>query len=124
MGKQSQIDLVPLDQLTRAADCLKVMAHPVRLRMVDLLMQGEYTVNEIAGHCAVPPHQACEHLRLMKGCALLDAERRGREVYYKIASPQLPSLLHCIRQHCAPATGGKNDKGRMKIQKETEHANQ
>jgi DNA-binding transcriptional ArsR family regulator len=93
-------DLLPLEALEKAADCLKVMAHPVRLRMVDLLMQGEYRVQDLSELCAVQPNQACEHLRLMKSCGLLGAERRGREVYYTIQSPQLPALLQCIRAHC------------------------
>lgn len=93
-------DLLPLDVLERAADCLKVMAHPVRLRMVDLLMQGDHRVQDLAELCEVQPNQACEHLRLMKSCGLLSAERRGREVYYKIENPQLPALLDCIRNHC------------------------
>lgn len=92
--------LLPLDTLEKAAECLKIMAHPVRLRIVDLLMQGEYRVQDISELCEVRPHQACEHLRLMKGCGLLGSERRGREVYYTIESPQLPSLLNCIRMHC------------------------
>jgi DNA-binding transcriptional ArsR family regulator len=100
------MDLLPMDVLIHAADCLKVMAHPVRLRMVDLLMQGEFIVQQIAELCEVQPHQACEHLRLMKGCGLLDSERRGREVYYRIASPQLPGLIQCVRQNCGAQSSG------------------
>jgi DNA-binding transcriptional ArsR family regulator len=92
--------LIPFDALEQAAECLKVMAHPVRLRMVDLLMQGDYRVQDLSELCQVQPNQACEHLRLMKGCGLLGAERRGREVYYQIENPQLPALLGCIRAHC------------------------
>lgn len=105
----AEVDLLPMETLTQAAECLKVMAHPVRLRIVDLLMQGEFIVQEIAGHCGVQPHQACEHLRLMKGCGLLASERRGREVYYRILSPQLPGLLACVRAHCGKGPGGKVD---------------
>lgn len=93
--------MLPLDVLNEAAACLKVMAHPVRLRMVDILMQGDYPVRDIAEMCGLKHHQACEHLRLMQGCKLLSSERRGQSVYYKIASRQLPLLLGCIRQHCA-----------------------
>jgi DNA-binding transcriptional ArsR family regulator len=63
-------------------------------------MQGEFAVREIAEMCEVRQHQACEHLRLMQSCGLLKSERRGQMVYYKIASPQLPSVLECVRKHC------------------------
>ena len=96
----AQIELLPDALFEKAADCLKVMAHPVRLKMVNILMQGEFAVNEIAELCGTTANQTCEHLRLMKGHGFLDSERRGRTVYYKIASPQLPGLLNCIRTNC------------------------
>ena len=92
--------LFPIESLEEAAGCLRVMAHPVRLRIVDILMQGEFPVNEIAGMCELPPHQACEHLRLLKGHGLLDSTRSGRMVFYKIANPRLPRLLECLKSTC------------------------
>lgn len=93
------IDLAPLDALAAMAECLKVMAHPIRLRIVDILMQGEFTVGEIAELCGIKQHQACEHLRHMQACGLLASERRGQRVYYKIVSPHLPTLIKCVREH-------------------------
>ena len=96
----NDLDLLPQEILKKAAECLKVMAHPIRLRMVEILSQGEFVVNDIAEICEIPPSQACEHLRLMKGHGFLDSERRGREVYYHIVAPNLPGLLECIRRNC------------------------
>ena len=94
------LDLLSLETLSTAAACLKTMAHPVRLRMVDILMQGDFTVREIATLCGIREHQACGHLRLMQSCGLLTSERRGQTVHYRIASSQLPSLLDCVRRNC------------------------
>lgn len=95
-----KIEILSDEVLEKAAQCLKIMGHPARLRIVNLLMQGEFAVNEIAQLCRLQPNQACEHLRLMKTCGYLNSFRRGRMVYYQIASPQLPGLIDCIRQHC------------------------
>jgi len=95
------LEMLPMDSLNEAAACLKVMAHPVRLRIVEILMQGDFPVHAIAEMCGVKHNQACEHLRLMQSCGLLKSERRAQSVFYKIASAQLPSLLNCIRQHCS-----------------------
>lgn len=92
--------MLPMDDLCQAAECLKVMAHAHRLRMVEILMQGEFPVHRIAELCELPPHQACEHLRLLQGHGLLSSQRRGRTVYYKIANPRLPGLIGCIRSNC------------------------
>ncbi len=92
--------LLPDTVLDKAAECLKVMAHPVRLKMVNLLMTGDFAVHEIAEYCRLSPSQTCEHLRLLKGYGLLNSVRQGRTVYYKIVSPQLPGLIRCIEANC------------------------
>lgn len=95
-----QLDLMEMDALSEACECLKVMAHPVRLRIVDILMQDELPVHQIAKLCNLPAHQTSEHLRLMMGRGLLSSQRRGRSVFYRIDNPRLPSLLNCIRSTC------------------------
>lgn len=95
-----KLDLLPDEAFEKAAECLKVMAHPVRLKIVNVLMQGEFAVHEIAEACDASPSQTCEHLRLLKGHGLLNSERRGRTVYYRITSPQLPGLIRCIQKNC------------------------
>lgn len=96
----AKMKLMPTETLETAAECLKIMAHPIRLRIVDILSQGRVTVGTIAELCNLPPNQASEHLRLMKGCGLLGADREGREVYYEVAHPSLPGLLECVRNTC------------------------
>ncbi|MFB3891694.1 MAG: ArsR/SmtB family transcription factor [Phycisphaerae bacterium] len=100
-----KIDLLDLDALCKAATCLKVLAHPARLRIVDILMQGSFPVHRIAELCQLPPHQTCEHLRMMLGHGFLSSRRDGRQVLYGIAAPQLPGILQCIRSNCAAREG-------------------
>lgn len=97
--KNIELERMSDDYLNRAANCLKVMAHPVRLRIVEILSQGRFSVGEIANLCALPHNQTCEHLRLMKGHSLLDSEREGRTVYYKIIATQVTGLLSCIKKN-------------------------
>lgn len=85
--------------LLLAAECLRCIAHPVRLQLIDILLQGEYTVDELAGLCELSQPATSGHLRLMQGKGLLASERRGRSVYYRVAQPQLASILDCIKTH-------------------------
>ena len=80
----------------QAAECLKVLAHPVRLRMVQLLLQGRYTVGELAEDCQVPDNVASEHLRLMQRCGFFTSQREGRKVYYEVSEPHLQDIMSCI----------------------------
>ena len=79
-----------------AAECLRTLAHPVRLRMVQLLLHGRYTVGELAEDCEVPNNVASEHLRLMQRCGFFTSEREGRRVYYVIAEPHLQNIMDCV----------------------------
>lgn len=80
----------------QAAECLRTLAHPVRLRMVQLLLQGRYTVGELAEDCEVPDNVASEHLRLMQRCGFFTSEREGRKVFYQVAEPHLQDIMNCI----------------------------
>lgn len=79
-----------------AAECLKALAHPVRIQIVQLLLRGRYTVGEIAEECRIPDNVASEHLRLMQRCGFFTSERAGRRVYYLVAEPHLAKLMECI----------------------------
>jgi len=88
--------LIDLDALGQAAECLRTLAHPHRLRIVEMLLRGRYTVGELAEACGIPSHMASEHLRLMQRCGFLDSAREGRTVYYAIVEPHLANIMNCI----------------------------
>src|ERR1700747_3365317 len=88
--------LIPLEALQRAAECLKTLAHAHRLRMIQMLLRGRYTVGELAEACGIPSHMASEHLRLMQRCRFLTSEKDGRKPYYQIAEPHLANIMACI----------------------------
>ena len=87
-----------MEALSDAAECLRTLAHPHRLRMVQMMLHGKYTVGELAEACEIQSHMASEHLRLMKHCGLLASERDGRRTYYQVAEPHLASIMSCIEQ--------------------------
>jgi len=85
-----------LEALMQAAECLRVLAHPHRLRMVQMLLAGDYSVGELADSCELPTAMASEHLRLMQRCGFLTAEKDGRKVFYRVAEPHLKNIMQCI----------------------------
>ena len=97
--------LTPLDARAQAAECLRTLAHPHRLRMVQMLLQGRYTVGELAEACGIRSHMASEHLRLMQRCGFLTSEKDGRKAYYRVVELHLASIMACIEARFA---GGKN----------------
>ena len=88
--------ITDMESLEQAAECLKTLAHPHRLRMVQMLLRGRYTVGELAEACDIPSHMASEHLRLMQHCGFMTSAKDGRNVYYQVAELHLANLMACI----------------------------
>ena len=96
--KKPRQNLISLIAMGEAADCLGVLAHPHRLRMIQMLLSGDFTVGELAEACELPRAMASEHLRLMQRCGFLSSEKEGRKVFYRVIEPQLQSTLKCIEE--------------------------
>lgn len=98
MKKKTPGSLLTLHAWNQAAECLRTVAHPHRLRMLQIVIEEERTVGELARACKIPSHRASEHLRLMKDRGLLASERRGRRIYYRLAEPSMREILRCIEE--------------------------
>ena len=96
MGVRNKTKLTSLKALGEAAECLRTLAHPHRLRMVQMLLGGRYTVGELAEACEIPSNMASEHLRLLQRSGFLKPEKEGRFVYYAIAEPHLANIMSCV----------------------------
>lgn len=102
--------LIPLDDLAHVAECLRVLAHPFRLRIIEMLLAEELPVTELAARCELSQPAVSIHLRLLQARGLLRSERRGRTIIYQVATPALDDILACIRTHfasCPAATTAK-----------------
>src|SRR6187402_1697110 len=90
------VGLTDLAALAEAAECLRTLAHPHRLRMVQMLLRGRYTVGELAATCDIPSHMASEHLRLMQRSGFLTSRKEGRKAFYQVAEPHLANIMACV----------------------------
>ncbi|WP_459558128.1 ArsR/SmtB family transcription factor [Lacunimicrobium album] len=92
-----------LEALTQAAECLRILAHPHRLRMIQMLLEGQYSVGDLAEACEIPSPMASEHLRLMQRCGFLASQREGRNVFYHVTEPHLQRIMECIESRFDPS---------------------
>ena len=97
-NRPKTLTLTPLDALEQAAECLRTLGHAHRLRIVQMLLRGRYTVGELADACEIPSNMASEHLRLTQRCGFLTSQKDGRRNYYEVAEPHLKGILDCIEQ--------------------------
>jgi DNA-binding transcriptional ArsR family regulator len=87
-----------LELLERMAGVLRLLAHPHRLKIIELLERGAAPVHLIRGRLGLPHAATSQHLNQMKRIGLVRSERRGKEVWYAIADPRSVTILDCIRK--------------------------
>lgn len=83
-------------QWVEAAELLKVLAHPQRLKMIRFLTTGRQRVGDIAEHCGLAQAVTSNHLRLLVRCGLLSSERDGHFAFYSVADPSLLAIMACL----------------------------
>ena len=88
------------------AEVLKAVAHPVRLKVVELLEKGEMCVGDIVEALGEKQAITSQHLNMMKDKGVLAARREGSRVYYRIENKNVIRLLYCVYDHCRSAKGG------------------
>jgi DNA-binding transcriptional ArsR family regulator len=78
------------------AGIVKAMAHPTRLLVMEALMDGELCVNDLTGFAECDVTTLSKHLAVMKKAGLLVCEKRGLQVFYRIACPCFVEFFRCI----------------------------
>ncbi len=97
---ETNSDRIPEKHLEIAANVLKVIAHPKRLRINELLIQHkQLKVNDLAELMDTPPNTISQHLKLLKAYNIVDSRREGRYVYYISTHPAAATMLSCIRKN-------------------------
>ena len=75
----------------------KALSSPKRLELLDVLCQGEKTVEWLAEHTAMGMKLTSAHLRVLRGARLVETRKEGKQVYYRIAGPDVASLWVSLR---------------------------
>ena len=89
-----------MDQLTQArysarARILKALAHPTRLFIVDTLAEAEHCVCELTTLIGVDTSTVSKHLAVLKNAGVVDDEKRGNLVYYRLRTPCVRDFIAC-----------------------------
>jgi DNA-binding transcriptional ArsR family regulator len=95
---------LPTELLDRMADVLKVLAHPQRLRILEILaLQETAPVHAVMKAAGIAQAAASHHLNKMRRAGLIAAERKGKESWYRIQDPSACTILDCIRKKARTA---------------------
>lgn len=78
------------------AEVLGVLANPLRHEIVHRLAEGDRTGSELVALTGASKATVSQHLSLLRAYGLVEAERRGRSVIYRLAYPQLAGACRLI----------------------------
>ena len=97
MGKQAATALnVPISELK--AELFKALAHPARIRVLELLADGERSVGEMQPLVGIEPPHLSQQLGVLRHAGLVTTRKEGSSVIYGIRDPQLVKLLAAAKQ--------------------------
>lgn len=83
---------------TELATIAKAMANPHRLEIIELLAQGDYSVEQISLQTDLSIANASQHLQVLKAAQLVDVTRNGNFIYYKLANNNVFKAWKTLRE--------------------------
>lgn len=84
----------------RAGQLFAALSHPARLRIVELLCQGERPVNDIAQELDLSQSGTSQHLAVLTRAGVLKVEPQGTTRIYRVRGPRIPHILTLIEEFC------------------------
>ena len=87
-----------MDEITiLQAEILKTLANPRRLEIIHRLAQGPCEVGRLAEEIGASQPNISQHLSVLRAAGIVDAERDGREVRYRLTDPDVITACNVMR---------------------------
>lgn len=79
------------------AELLKVLGHPARVRILELLREGEQSVGALQAELELDSGGTSQHLAALRRLGLVEARRQGTSVFYRVPDERVWTLLGAAR---------------------------
>lgn len=107
-------------QAEAAAELLKAMANPQRLRVLCLLAEGERSVGEINAAVALSQSALSQHLAVLREQGLVQTRREAQSIHYSLVDGPVARLIHALHDIYCPtpaATMARQRSGRARARR-------
>lgn len=86
-------------QEDRIAEVFKALAHPSRIRILQILEEkGEKCVRELERLVKIKQSNLSQHLRILKERGIIECERKGMEICYRIKNKKVMNVIKCAEK--------------------------
>jgi ArsR family transcriptional regulator len=83
----------------KESEILKALAHPVRLRMVEGLINNECNVNKIVDKLKLPQSTVSQHLSILRNKGIVEVRKEGLKTCYKVVNPKILELVKVLGKY-------------------------
>ena len=80
------------------AEVCKTFGHPKRLMIISILMEGEFTVGEIAEQSGIDSSNLSQHLHILRDKGLVKTRREGTKIFYSLAHLNISKAVNLISE--------------------------
>ncbi|MFC4469907.1 ArsR/SmtB family transcription factor [Streptomyces xiangluensis] len=98
---------VPLYQAK--AEFFRMLGHPVRIRVLELLQDGPMPVRELRARIEVEPSSLSQQLAVLRRSGIVSSRREGSTVVYALASGDVADLMKAARRILTEMLAGRNE---------------
>ncbi len=92
------------------ADLFKALAHPVRVRTLELLVVRDRQVSELLAELGLEASHLSQHLAVLRRAGVVTAHRTGNAVHYALALPAVADMLNAARDVLVDAATRHRDR--------------
>jgi ArsR family transcriptional regulator len=97
-NRQQEVDEMPVPLYEAKAEFFRMLGHPVRIRVLELLQDGPKPVRELLADIEVEPSNLSQQLAVLRRSGIVTATRTGSTVVYELAAEEVADLLAVARQ--------------------------
>jgi DNA-binding transcriptional ArsR family regulator len=101
MINDPSVDIQPYEA---QAQMLKVLTHPTRLAILNILRDGEHCVCHMEAHLGLRQAYISQQLMVLREAGLIQDRRDGWNVFYRVAEPRIFAVLSAVEQIVVPDT--------------------
>ncbi len=80
------------------ANILKALAHPTRIKILEMLREGEKCVCEMLPFLNLEQPNVSQHLSILRNSGIVEAKKRGPSVFYRLKNEKLAQILALLDQ--------------------------
>lgn len=80
------------------AELFRTLGHPVRVRVLELLLDGARPVHEMLAEIEVEPSSLSQQLAVLRRAGLVESRRENGNVIYRLSAPEVAEMMGAARQ--------------------------